>query len=403
MKKLLTVAVISAIAALALVGAASADQAATSSVFLGAHTSFDRTWNWTVTKTDDRNSNVTVAQNEVLSLNYTITVGQGTPPYTDSNWVVGDGIVINGNPPFTVSSLSAVTATATQGATTTNGTVEKCSTDDLFATLVTFPFTGTHLLCHYVTQLPNGSAGTANGAVAFSDSSTQTGSTPFDFTSTYLTPGQPSQFNTTLNVVDSQQGTLGTVTAPLAHPMTFGYSIPLATGTCGSYDIPNTVNLIDPATGQSVAQASDTVHVTVTCPHVNGCTLTQGYWKTHSIYGPAAKADPAWNLLPNGPNTSFFSSGQTWLQVFNTAPAGNPYYILADQYMAAVLNQLNGASSTAAVDAALATAVSFFNKYTPAQAAALSSTNADRKAALAAAITLDNYNNGLIGPGHCSE
>jgi len=168
--------------------------------------------------------------------------------------------------------------------------------------------------------------------------------------------------------------------------------------------MPNTVKLIDPQTGGTVASATDTVHVTVTCPHVNGCTLTQGYWKTHSIYGPAAKPDPAWNLLPNGPDTPFFKSGQTWLQVFNTPPAGgNVYYSLAHQYEAAVLNKLNGASSTAAVDAAIADAVTFFTTYTPAQAGALAGNNAARKAANADATTLDNYNSGLIGPGHCGE
>ena len=116
---------------------------------------------------------------------------------------------------------------------------------------------------------------------------------------------------------------------------------------------------------------------------------------------PAAKPDPTWNLLPGGlgPDTTFFLSGQTWFQVFWTAPRGNPYYILADQYMAARLNILNGASSTPTVDATIAWATTFFNTYTPAS----SLSSSVKSAALAAATTLGSYNEGAIGPGHCDE
>ena len=88
--------------------------------------------------------------------------------------------------------------------------------------------------------------------------------------------------------------------------------------------------------------------------------------------------------------------------MFNTSPAGgNAYYVLAHQYEAAVLNQLSGASSTSAVDSALADAKTFFNTYTPATAGALRNSSAVRNAALNDAATLDNYNSGLIGPGSC--
>ena len=150
-----------------------------------------------------------------------------------------------------------------------------------------------------------------------------------------------------------------------------------------------------------LAHATDSIAVTVPC-HGTGCTLTQGYWKTHSKYGPAAKPDPTWNLLPGGlgPDTKFFLSGQTWIQVFNTTPAGgNAYYILAHQYEAARLNVLNGASTTPAVDSALAWATTFFNTYKPSS----SLTSSVRNAALSAASLLDSYNGGSVGPGHCSE
>ncbi|WP_322797549.1 hypothetical protein [Thermoflexus sp.] len=79
-------------------------------------------------------------------------------------------------------------------------------------------------------------------------------------------------------------------------------------------------------------KAEAVVHLTAPpCPV--GCVLTQGFWKTHP---------DAW---PKGhhPNDPFFRSGKTWMQVLWTAPRGDAYYILAHQYIAAVLNVANGA------------------------------------------------------------
>ena len=102
------------------------------------------------------------------------------------------------------------------------------------------------------------------------------------------------------------------------------------------------------------------------CPCDYGCTLTFGYWKTHSQYGPAPY-DATWEQIqPNGENSNFFLSGKNWHQVLWTSPAGgSAYYILAHQYIAAVLNQKNGATSTTTVNLALATAQNFFAAHFP--------------------------------------
>ena len=142
----------------------------------------------------------------------------------------------------------------------------------------------------------------------------------------------------------------------------------------------------------------------IPCP--TGCTLTQGYWKTHSIRGPAP-FDDNWNNLPGGlaEKTVFFYSGQTWYQVFWTAPkGGNAYYILAHQYEAAVLNILNGADPSA-VTATLNSALALFSNplNTPATIGALKGNSALRAQFISLAGILDSYNTGTIGPGHCSE
>jgi hypothetical protein len=130
----------------------------------------------------------------------------------------------------------------------------------------------------------------------------------------------------------------------------------------------------------------------------SGCTLTPGYWKTHSKYGPASY-DPTWGLvMPSGEDSSFFSSGQSYYEVLWTPPqGGNAYYILAHAYIAAYLNGLDGAD-TSVVAAQLSHAVSLFNTYSP--SSTLSKTV--RQDFVNTASALDAYNNGLTGPGHCS-
>ena len=128
---------------------------------------------------------------------------------------------------------------------------------------------------------------------------------------------------------------------------------------------------------------------------------------SRSTMMPSAPEDAAWfNLgdadgdgVSEGPDETFYLSGQSYYEVLWTEPAGNAYYILAHAYIAAQLNGLDGASSTAAVDAALDWAETFFMTYEPADPLSKSV----RAKVVGKAEILDSYNNGLIGPGHCSE
>lgn len=133
-------------------------------------------------------------------------------------------------------------------------------------------------------------------------------------------------------------------------------------------------------------------------PPAAGCTLTQGYWKTHGEEGPAPY-DPRWrNLGALGGETPFFLSGQTWLELFRTPVQGSAYVALAHQYMAARLNVLAGASPDALGDA-LDLAGAFFAANGPEAALA-----PDRRSELVAlAGLLDRFNRGELGPGHCDD
>ncbi|NSW75855.1 MAG: hypothetical protein HPY68_03610 [Candidatus Atribacteria bacterium] len=162
---------------------------------------------------------------------------------------------------------------------------------------------------------------------------------------------------------------------------------------CKSVDFNNTATLIE---FNSKEERTAEAGLSWGCAIVGGCTYTQGHWRTHSKYDDPKKYDDTWALI--GEDTTFFKSGQTYYQVLWTPPQGNVYYQLAHQYIAAKLNILNGASSTPEVDGIMGWAWNFFNTYTP--TAFLDPVIAGQ--ANYYASRLDEYNNGYIGPGHCS-
>jgi hypothetical protein len=147
-----------------------------------------------------------------------------------------------------------------------------------------------------------------------------------------------------------------------------------------------------------------------------GCTLTQGYWKTHSEFGPAPEDDGWYNIgdvdgdgNSEGPNEQFFDSGQTWYQTFQTkVKGGNAYYILAHQYMAAMLNIMNGADPTVLSSgpiSTLAEAEALLDKWDTLGPRTIPRNHADRVTAIQLADTLDDFNNGILagGPPHCTD
>lgn len=130
--------------------------------------------------------------------------------------------------------------------------------------------------------------------------------------------------------------------------------------------------------------------------NTGGCTLTQGYWKTHSSHGPATPPDAIWATV-GGPDATFYFSGKSWFDLFWTAPkGGNSYIQLAHQYMAAVLNVNNGALPA---PAELALATAFFNN--AANTPSTTYTKAQQATQRAWASALDAFNQGTTGPGHC--
>lgn len=118
------------------------------------------------------------------------------------------------------------------------------------------------------------------------------------------------------------------------------------------------------------------------------CTYTQGYWKNHPQDWPVTE-------LTLGDTT--YTLWQA-IEILKTPPRGNVTYILAHQLIAAKLNIANGADDTA-VATTISEADTWLTHYPPGSSVPRS----ERATATALARYLDQYNNGLIGPGHCSQ
>lgn len=352
-----------------------------------ASTSLDRTYHWSIDKSVNESS-VTLSTGQTYLVNYTVVVDvTGT---TDDNWAVTGNIDVH-NPAPIDATLNSVSDVISDGI---NASVD-CG--------VSFPTTlaaGDTLSCTYESGLPNASSRTNTATATLQN--TPGGTT--DFTGTALVSFSNASVNLideTVDVSDTFAGALGSLTAGVSSlPATFTYSRTIGGyETCGDRTVDNTATFV---TNDTQTSGSDSESVAVTVPCNTGCTLTQGYWKTHSSYGPAPY-DDTWALLPNGANTLLFDTGKSWYTVFRTPPAGNAFYNLAHQYMAAVLNQLNGATVPPAVQTVMNQAAALLNSYDGNPNAMSKITGGVKAQFLSAASALDNYNNGNLGVPHCSE
>jgi hypothetical protein len=335
-----------------------------------AETSFTRTWTWEIEKSAAP-ERVTLSPGQSHPVEYSVSLAAAS---TDSQWAVEGTITVeNPNP------KAAMTVA-----------IADIISPDIVATLdcggsLNVPANGS-ATCAYHASLPDGSNRT-NTATATLNTVDFSYSTGVDFGKARI-----GEIDECVNVTDDLYGTLGPLCAGES-PKTFSYTQNAGPYmACGAYQVTNTATFVANDT-DATGQASRTVAIDVPCV---GCTLTQGYWKTHSNYGPAPYDDNWANI---GPDTTFFLSGRSYHQVLLTPPKGDPYWILAHAYIAAKLNVLNGAAAPAGANAAIAWAEAFFNSNAP--GAKLSkSLRAD---VIANAGVLDSFNNGVIGPGHCTE
>jgi hypothetical protein len=134
-------------------------------------------------------------------------------------------------------------------------------------------------------------------------------------------------------------------------------------------------------------------------PLPGGCTYTQGFWDNKpGVVWPAS-----------GPQRTdlFFNSGLTYQAIMDASVAGgNAYINLAHQYIAAVLNQANGATVPSSVLTYINLSAGFFSGYT-AGSSFCSSSASGCPVQLTWAAILADYNQGtgayVNNPGHCGD
>jgi hypothetical protein len=146
--------------------------------------------------------------------------------------------------------------------------------------------------------------------------------------------------------------------------------------------------------------------VTIDVPCEGGCTRTIGYWSTHAGFS-GNNPDLVTPLLPillgepgGEKSVQVDTAAQAVAILELSGDASNGINKLYAQLLGARLNIKNGASD-GAISATILAADAFLAGHEAADWEALS--GAEKDAVLEWMETLDGYNNGLIGPGQCSD
>jgi hypothetical protein len=354
-----------------------------------ANPAFDSQCTWEITK------DVDVSQHDLLTgqfgtSNYDVSVSSTC---LDANHSVTGTISILNPAEFASATIDSVDDLVDAIVATVD-----CTGDPSFAGFPHNLSPGATLTCTYQAVLSDNTTRTNTATATTSgDVDGGQGTASVDFTN--VSPSQTT--NESITVDDTFAGPLGTCSATSDLECLFEYARTfVCDADAGQHD--NTATIVE--TGQS---ADASVNVTCTPPVEDvGCTLTQGYWKTHSASGPAPYDAAGWGALGDFDGDTFEEeagetlpgSTQSWLQVFKTPPkGGNVWYQLAHQFMAAYLNVQTGASAPTEVSDALTSAEAWLAAHTPGQ-------NLKAKSAPEAgewASLLGSYNEGTIGPGHC--
>jgi hypothetical protein len=365
-----------------------------------ARTSLTRTWAWTIDKSADQSA-LTLALGQQFVVNYLVSVNATS---ADSSWAASGNIVVN-NPapiPAVINNVSDVVSGGI-GATVNCG--------------VTFPYTlaaGDTLNCTYSAGLPDASDRT-NTATAtlqnysYASDGTATSSGTTDFSGTAVVSFANAMINKVhecINVSDTYAGgPQGVVICAGDAIKTFSYSRTVGSYmTCGDYTVDNTASFA--ATDDSTYTGSESWTVNINVPCAGGCTLTIGYWKTHAGF-TGNNADmvtqrlPIWLGTPGGAKSVHVTTASQAVTLLSmSGEASNGINKLYAQLLGAKLNIASGADGSA-VSATIAAADTFLSTRNAADWSSL--TKAQKAQVLSWATALDNYNNGLLGPGHCSQ
>jgi hypothetical protein len=139
--------------------------------------------------------------------------------------------------------------------------------------------------------------------------------------------------------------------------------------------------------GSGVPNSEASLTVDASTTYTTNCTYTQGYWKTHP---------DAWPVTSLTLGTVVYTQSEL-LSILNQSVGGNGLLSLAHQLIAAKLNIAFGADPSAAIADINAADALIGGLVVP----PVGSGYLDPSTTSSVTQVLDDYNNGVIGPGHC--
>jgi len=341
-----------------------------------------RGWDWTISKsandgrdpanqvgdgTDGTTNTLTLQTEEPFVITYEVEVDASAVSHSVNGDITltNQGLTGTATAPFvaTIQSLSDIA-----------DVISKDSESDIVATVdcgtATFPLdlvAEQSVTCSYSASLPDGAQRLNTASVTVDWNSGEQDQTYSGTADVIFGYGNPTtEIDECIDVSDSHaefaaQVADAQVCADDVLPETFTYTKEVVFGEaqCAqTNEVNNTASFLAvDDTNDTAESGSDTwyIDIFVTCPSGPGeCPLTQGYWKTHSSFGPAPTDLEGWTVLGDVDGDSsielqdemFFLSGQTYYEVLWTAPKGNVYYNLGHQYIAAELNIANDVDET---------------------------------------------------------
>jgi hypothetical protein len=347
-----------------------------------ADTQFIRTWAWHVDKSADQTTLKLAVGETSPAVNYHLHV-TSTP--SDGAFAVSGAITIH-NPAPMAATINGVSDVLNDGTQVTLTDAPQ------------FPYSlaaGADLVIHYTADRSDSSAGSNTATATLQN--TPAGTT--DFTGSHAYSFDLSHPTVTVdgqaNLTDTYAGAnLPTPISASTTPQDFNYQRLIGPYSApGTYENPNTATVA--GIGDGLGNSSDW-NVEANVPS-NGCTLTIGYWKTH----PAQLQKALGNGIQLGGILVTSTSQAITILQFSGQPS-NGLYKLMGQELGAKLDIATGADGSAV--ASTISAADAFLVLHPASASNWSGLSKTQQAQVNTwATALDTYNNGLTGPGHCSQ
>lgn len=348
-----------------------------------AFTSYTRSYTWDIDKSVSPSS-LTLALGQDYLVSYDVSV---SAIYADSLHEVHGSIYIS-NPAPMAAPLASVT-----------DMVSPAISASVICPSLSVPAEGS-LTCTYSADLPD-ATNRLNTATATLQN-TPSGTTDFTGTANVEFAATPTaEIDECIDVSDTLKGSLGTV-CYTDLPETFSYTSYVGPyETCGEYTVDNVASFV---ANDTAATGDDSASVAISVPCNIGCTLTIGYWKNHAGFGP--QADMVTPLLPQYLGSQVVSTSGQAVQFLgfygsnNIFSASNGINKLYAQLLAAKLNIDAGADGSA-IAATISMADVKLSTWNSTSWAGLSKAN--KNLVLLLVSNLDQFNNGLLGPGHCSQ